>query len=83
MTAATGTAMAPSRRASPRGAEQHPGEPAGGGQEQGLGEELHADVASGGAEGAAQADLGAAFQHRDDHDVGDADPADEQRHGAE
>ena len=38
---------------------------------------------SGGAEGAAQSDLGAAFEDGDDHDVGDADRADEQGDGAE
>ena len=42
-----------------------------------------ADLRSGGAERAAQADLRAAFEHADDHDVGDADRADEQRDGAE
>ena len=40
-------------------------------------------MAFGGAEGAAQADLGAAFEDGDDHDVGDADRADEQGDGAE
>ena len=48
-----------------------------------LGEELRADLAHGRAEGAAEADLRAAFQHRDDHDVGDADGADDQGHDAE
>src|SRR5262249_21553810 len=37
-----------------------------------------ADVPAGGAEGAAQADFGAPFEHRDDHGVGDADAADQQ-----
>ena len=37
-----------------------------------------ADVAAAGAQGPAQADLGAAFEDGDDHDVGDADPADQQ-----
>ncbi len=36
------------------------------------------DLAPGGAQGAAQPDFLAAVQHRDDHDVGDADRADEQ-----
>ena len=36
-----------------------------------------------GAERAAQADLGAALEHRDDHHVGDPDAADQQRHRAE
>ena len=52
-------------------------------QEQGFGQELLGDVAAGGAEGAAQADLGAAFEDRDDHDVGDADTADEQGDGSQ
>jgi signal transduction histidine kinase len=39
--------------------------------------------ALGRAQRAAQADLGAAFQHGDDHDVGDADGPDEQGHRAE
>ena len=46
-------------------------------------EELGGDVALGRAEGAAQADLRAALEHGDDHDVGDADAADEQGHRAE
>ena len=46
-------------------------------EQDGFGEELGADVAFGGAEGAAQADLGAAFEDGDDHDVGDADGADD------
>ena len=46
-------------------------------------EELDADVALGGAERAAQPDLGAALEHGDEHDVGDADGADEQGDGAE
>ena len=37
----------------------------------------------GGAERAAQSDLGAALEDADEHDVGDADGADEQRDGAE
>ena len=53
------------------------------GEQDGFGEELDADVAFGGAERAAQPDLGPAFEHGDDHDVGDADGADEQRYGAE
>ena len=36
-------------------------------------------MAPGGAEGAAQPDLGAAFEDGDDHDVGHPDRADEQR----
>ena len=37
----------------------------------------------GGPEGAAQPDLGAAFEDRDDHDVRDADRADEEGDGTE
>ena len=48
------------------------------GEQDGFGEELDADVALGGAQGAAQPDLAAAFQHGDDHDVGHSDRADEQ-----
>ena len=40
---------------------------------------MGADLAAGGAQRAAQPDLGAAFQHRDDHDVGYPDRADQQR----
>ncbi len=46
-------------------------------------EELDADVALGGAQGAAQPDFGAAFEHADEHDVADADGADEQGDRAE
>jgi hypothetical protein len=46
-----------------------------------LGGELQADVAAGGPEPPAQADLAAALQHGDDHDVGDAKPADQQGPG--
>ena len=48
-----------------------------------LGEELAADLAFGRAERAAQPDLGAALEDADQHDVGDADGADEERDGAE
>ncbi len=61
----------------------HPGGTAGQGEEDGLGEELDADMAFGRAQGAAQPDLRAAFQHGDDHDVGHADRADQQRDGAQ
>src|SRR6185437_13578124 len=61
------------------GAEGDAGGAAGGGQQYGFGEELGA----GGAQRAAQPDLLTAFQHGDDHDVGDADAADEQGDGAE
>ena len=53
------------------------------GEQDRLAEELRPDLALGRAEGAAEADLRAAFQHRDDHDVGDADGADDQRHDPE
>ena len=53
------------------------------GEQDRFGKELDADVAFGGAERAAQPDLGAAFEDGDDHDVGDADCADEERDGAE
>ena len=53
------------------------------GEEDGFGEELDPDVAFGGPEGAAQSDLGAAFEDGDDHDVGHPDRADEQGDGAE
>ena len=53
------------------------------GEQDRFAEELGADLALGRAEGAAEADLRAAFQHRDDHDVGDADGADDQGHDAE
>ena len=64
-------------------AEDHPGGTAGHGEQDGFGEELGADVAFGGAQGAAQPDLRPAFQHGDDHDVGHADGADQQRDRAE
>jgi len=56
------------------------------GDDGGLGEELAADVASGGAEGFADADLAGALGDGDEHDVHDADAAEcksEQRNGAE
>jgi len=56
---------------------------AGQGQQDRLGQELGADLASGGAQRAAQPDLRAAFQHRDDHDVGHPDRADQQRDRAQ
>src|SRR3954451_13000080 len=48
-----------------------------------FGEELDADVSLGGAERAAEPDFGAAFEHADEHDVADADGADEQGDRAE
>ena len=42
-----------------------------------------ADLILGGAEGAAEADFRAAFKDADEHDVGDADGADEEGDGAE
>ena len=41
------------------------------------------DVAPGGAERSSQADLGTSFEDRDDHDIGDADAADEEGDGTE
>jgi hypothetical protein len=53
------------------------------GQQQRFGQELCGDVSAGGAERGAQADLGAALEHGDDHHVDDPDAADEQRDSAE
>jgi hypothetical protein len=64
-------------------ADEDAGGAAGQGEHDGLGEKLGADLAAGGAQGAAQPDLLAAFQHGDDHDVGDPDGADQQRDRAE
>jgi hypothetical protein len=47
-------------------------------EQQRLGQELATDVRPGRAQGAPQADLRAALQHRDHHDVGDAHAADQQ-----
>src|SRR5581483_2258201 len=52
-------------------------------QQDGLGEELRPDVRRRGAEGAAEPDLATAFEDADEHDVGDTNRADEERHGAE
>ena len=52
-------------------------------EDEGLAEELDRDVAAAGAEGAAQADLGAALEDGDDHHVGDPDPADQEGDRAE
>ena len=52
-------------------------------EQDGFREELGADVPSGGAKGAAQSDLGATFEDGDDHDVGDADRADQEGDGAQ
>src|SRR5262249_60681717 len=46
-------------------------------------QELGPDLPPGRAEGAPEADLGAAFQDRDDHDVGDSDAPHQQGHRAE
>jgi len=43
-----------------------------GGECQGFADELGGYVAAGGAQGAAKTDFAAAFEDRDDHDVGDA-----------
>jgi hypothetical protein len=65
------------------GAGDDAGDAACQGEQDRLCKELGADLALGGAEGAAQPDLLAAFQYRDDHDVGDPDRADQQRDRAE
>ena len=52
-------------------------------QQHGLDEELQQDVALPGAERLAQADLAGPLAHADQHDVGDADPADQQRDGGD
>ena len=64
-------------------ADRDAGQPAGRRQQQRLDQELRADVPAGGAQRPAQPDLRAALEDRDDHRVGDADAADEQRHRAE
>src|SRR5580658_1960680 len=56
---------------------------AGQGQQDGFGQELGADLAAGGAQCPAQSDLMAAVEHRDDHDVGHPDRADQQRDRAQ
>jgi len=48
-----------------------------------FGEELDPDVSLGGPERAPEPDLGAAFENRDDHDVGDSHRADQERDRAE
>ena len=53
------------------------------GEQDGLSEELDADVAFGGAERAPQSDLGSSFEDGDDHDVGHPDRPDQERHRAE
>jgi len=65
------------------GAGDDAGGAPGQGQQDGLGEELGADLAAGGAERPAQPDLGATLEDGDDHDVGDPDRADQQRDRAE
>ena len=64
-------------------ADDDAGGAAGQGQQDRLGQELGADLASGGAQRPAQPDLGAALEDRDDHDVGDPDRADQQRDRAQ
>ena len=66
-----------------RNAQPHPDGSAEQPEKDGFGEELGADMAPGGAEGAAESDLRAALEHGDDHDVRDADRADQQGDGAE
>jgi hypothetical protein len=60
-----------------------PGRAAGQGEQDGLGQELDADVALGGTQGPAEPDLAAAFEDGDDHDVGHPDGADEQGNRAQ
>ena len=62
------------------GAGHVPDGAAGQGEQDRLGQELGANLALGGAERAAQPNFLAAFQHGDDHDVGHADGAHQQRH---
>jgi hypothetical protein len=68
-------------RAAPAG--DRAGGAAGEGEEGGFGDELGGYVDAPGAEGTAQADLGASFEDGDDHDVGDAAAADSQGHDAD
>src|SRR5256884_3755681 len=62
-------------------AEQHADHAARAGEHHGLNEELRDDVAAFGAERAADADLAGALGHAGEHDVHDADAADDQRDG--
>src|SRR6516165_5720099 len=64
-------------------AGRDPGGAAEDGEQDGFGQELGADLPPGSAEGTPEADLGPALQDRDDHDVGDSDAPDQQRHRAE
>jgi hypothetical protein len=52
-------------------------------QQDGLAEELDADVSPGGTQSPAKADVGASLQDSDDHGVGHPDPAHEQGHSTE
>ena len=58
-------------------------DPAKDGQDHCLGKKLPADVCLGRAESSSQSDLASPFNYRDHHHVGDADAANQQRHGAE
>jgi hypothetical protein len=49
-----------------RGADEYTDEASGGAEQQRLDEELGCHVSAGGAEGSAEADLGSAFEYRDD-----------------
>jgi hypothetical protein len=78
-----GLAMAAGIDGGGGGAEDDAGGAADQGHQDGLGQELRADLAAGGAEHPAQPDLLAASQNRDDHDVGHPDRADQQRDRAQ
>jgi hypothetical protein len=54
---------------------------ANGGQQECFGEELQPDVAAGGAQGAAESDLGTSLEDSDHHGIGNADTPDEERDG--
>src|SRR5664279_3692108 len=60
-------------------AESDADDAAGQREDQGLDEELGHDVSTSGADGLADADLTRPLANRDEHDVHDPDPADEQR----
>ena len=81
MTAGSGeTAATSSERAD---AEPDADQPADDAEQHRLDEELQQDVALPGAERLAQADLAGPLADADQHDVGDADAADEQRDGGD
>ncbi len=53
--------------------------PAGEGEDNGFDEELAQDIAFAGADGHADSDVAARLRHGDEHDIHDADAADDQR----